>query len=118
MKTSFLNIEPKPAQEFYFFGIGNENVVGFASVQLISENLVVRKKNFSCNPSDLIDTNYSRIDMSYSRIDTSYSRIDTSYSRIDTNYSRIDTSYSRIDNFGDDYANSSKLIYNHLAVIK
>ena len=104
MKTSFLNIEPKPAQEFYFFGIGNENVVGFASVQLISENLVVRKKNFSCNPSDLIDTNYSRID--------------TSYSRIDMNYSRTYTSYSLIYNFGGDYGNITMLIYNHSAFIK
>jgi len=160
MKTSFLNIEPKPAQGFYFYGMRNDNIEGLASVQLISENLVVIMKNFGDNPSDLIctnysridtsyfriDTNYSRIDTSYSRIDTSYfridtnySRIDTSYSRIDTNYSRIDTSYSRIDtsysridmnysrtytsysliyNFGDDYANCSKLICHHLAVNK
>ena len=139
MKTSFLNIEHKPAQRSYFYDIRNDNKDGLASVQLISEYLLVIKKNFGYNPSDSIDTTLSsidttlssidttlssidtklsRIDTKLSRIDTTLSSIDTKLSRIDTSLSFIDTSLSCIDNFGGNAANIPVLLYNHLAFIK
>ena len=96
MKTSFLNIEPKPAQGFYFYGMRNDNIEGLASVQLISENLVVIMKNFGDNPSDLICTTDSRTCTTDSLICTTDSRICTTDSRICTTDSRICTTDSRI----------------------
>ena len=105
MKTSLLNIEHKPAQRSYFYDIRNDNKDGLASVQLISEYLLVIKSNFSYNPSNLIYTTNS---LPYTTNSLPYTTNSLPY----TTNSRPYTTSNYIFNFQVVDANSSIFQYN------